>query len=312
VALTRSFYGFRLQSALPLPFAPPFIATPFSEEDLAQGVVISLGEVPSELRDPVWSSPFVSVAADGVVLIQAAAIGRFLVDSGRLITVQLQPGATPVEIEAFLMGPIAGVLLHQRGILPLHASCVDMNGLAIVVVGRVGSGKSTLAAALLRRGAVLMSDDICPVCFQGNTAPLAVPGSVGLRLWPDAKEVFARDDPNWLPIRPGHAKTVGPPDTAKRAEPPVPRRLGAVIRITLSNSPELHISRLQGPPALSPMDEIVYRLRVGRILGRGVSLFRDTMRLADMVPVFELRRPHGFENVEKAVDCILGSLEGGS
>jgi serine kinase of HPr protein (carbohydrate metabolism regulator) len=73
------------------------------------------------------------------------------VKCGRSIVVQPNPEASRVEIETFLMGTIAGILLHQRGIMPLHGSCVEINDAAIALTGPSGRGKSTLAAALARR-----------------------------------------------------------------------------------------------------------------------------------------------------------------
>lgn len=41
----------------------------------------------------------------------------------------------------------------------LHASCVAINGRAVLIEGLSGSGKSDLALRLIDRGAVLVSDD---------------------------------------------------------------------------------------------------------------------------------------------------------
>ena len=41
----------------------------------------------------------------------------------------------------------------------LHASCVAVDGRAVLISGRSGSGKSDLALRLIDRGAVLVSDD---------------------------------------------------------------------------------------------------------------------------------------------------------
>jgi serine kinase of HPr protein (carbohydrate metabolism regulator) len=41
----------------------------------------------------------------------------------------------------------------------LHASCVAMNGRAVLISGRSGAGKSDLALRLIDRGAVLVADD---------------------------------------------------------------------------------------------------------------------------------------------------------
>jgi serine kinase of HPr protein (carbohydrate metabolism regulator) len=42
---------------------------------------------------------------------------------------------------------------------PIHASCVAIGGLGILILGPSGSGKSDLALRLIDRGAILVSDD---------------------------------------------------------------------------------------------------------------------------------------------------------
>jgi serine kinase of HPr protein (carbohydrate metabolism regulator) len=41
----------------------------------------------------------------------------------------------------------------------IHASCVAINGRAVLIAGPSGSGKSDLALRLIDRGAILVSDD---------------------------------------------------------------------------------------------------------------------------------------------------------
>lgn len=296
-----SFYGSRLRSRLPLPGLRGCDADG-SDPD----VTLTLGEVPVVLPDPVWSSPFVSISAEGTALIKVDSVGRFLLERGRAITLQRAPGATSIEIGAFLVGPVAGVLLHQQGVLPLHASCVRIGGGAVALAGNVGRGKSTIAAALVRRGAVLMSDDICPLIFPEDSAPVAMAGSTGLRLWPDSRRLFQGDAEGWLPVRRGHAKQVAvagfSPGTGQC-------RLRAVIRLVIDRSGQTAIHRIHGPLSVTPMSSLVYRLRLGCALGRTKALFADIMRVADQVPVFEMCRPDGIGHLDETVDSVLAAIE---
>ena len=189
------FYGCRLRSEIPLSLLP------VAADDAAPDVTLILGKVPESVSDAVWSSPFVSISRTGSVVLRVEDAGRILVESGHTITVQLSPGATRVEIEAFLTGPVAGILLHQRGVLPLHASCVDAGG-AIALCGSVARGKSTLAAMLVRRGGTLVTDDVSAITFGEDSIPVVAPGSAGLRLWPDSREQLRYDERDWQPIRP--------------------------------------------------------------------------------------------------------------
>src|SRR6266567_9309845 len=69
----------------------------------------------------------------------------------------------PPELEfddalIYLLGPICGFVLRKRGVLPIHASSLAMNGRAFGLVGEPGAGKSTSAAGLIAHGCTVLSD----------------------------------------------------------------------------------------------------------------------------------------------------------
>jgi hypothetical protein len=267
-------------------------------------IELKFGHIPELLPEPVWSSPFVSIFPDGSALVRVTAAGQFLVRDGCEITVERAPGSTPLDIETFLLSAVAGVVLHQRGVLPLHASCVEIDRMAIALCGTSGLGKSTLAAALVSKGAILLSDDICAVRFSGEGA-FAVQGSAGLRLWPDSRNALQSDEMSWFPIRAGHAKQV----KATHQMELEPRRLGAIIRLMGGTHPKAEITRLKGPGAVSPFADVIYRLKLGRLLGRSESLFRNVMRLAHAVPVYALERTASFESINHVTRLVSTIVE---
>lgn len=86
------------------------------------------------------------------------------------------------------LGRVLAVALHERGLLSLHASAVEVDGRAIGFVAAKGSGKSTLALALLEHGARLLTDDTLPV---DTTRAVARPGVHSIRVWNDSRERFS-------------------------------------------------------------------------------------------------------------------------
>src|SRR5262245_40200779 len=74
--------------------------------------------------------------------------GVFLVRGGQEIIVDPLPGVNEAVIRLFLTGALA-MILHQRGVLVIHASVVAISGQsAVAFLGERGWGKSTMAAAL--------------------------------------------------------------------------------------------------------------------------------------------------------------------
>lgn len=59
-----------------------------------------------------------------------------------------------------LFSTVAALSLAGVGLLPMHASAVEVDGRAYLLAGRAGAGKSTLTAELLGNGARLIGDDL--------------------------------------------------------------------------------------------------------------------------------------------------------
>ena len=60
----------------------------------------------------------------------------------------------------------------------MHATCVDINGSGVLIVGRSGSGKSTLAINLLALGSTLVADDQCELVKKNNRFRISKPASL--------------------------------------------------------------------------------------------------------------------------------------
>ena len=69
--------------------------------------------------------------------------------------------------------------------LIMHATCVDVNGSGVLIVGRSGSGKSSLAINLLALGSTLVADDQCELVRKNNrfriSKPASLPKSIEIR-----------------------------------------------------------------------------------------------------------------------------------
>jgi len=82
------------------------------------------------------------------------------------------------------------LVLRQRGWLPLHASAIELEGRALLFMGKSGAGKSTLAAAFETGGHPLLADDV--VGIRNNRGRnMALPGFRRVRLDPAAAAATA-------------------------------------------------------------------------------------------------------------------------
>jgi hypothetical protein len=139
-----------------------------------------------ELREEDVTLLTVDYAPPAGYLLHAPGFGRILSspDGTELIC---DPEAGNPEWTALLTAQALPLAATLRGLEVLHASGVALRGRAALFTGPTGAGKSSLAAALLRRGATLLSDDTVTLELR-DASLLAHPGVGLLQLLADEHE----------------------------------------------------------------------------------------------------------------------------
>jgi hypothetical protein len=156
---------------------------------------------------------------------------EFWVDSGgRHIWLMWPDDRTPEDAALYLLGPILGLVLRLKGVMPIHASAVCVDDQAIALVGPGGAGKSTLAAGFARSGFTVLSDDVSALTSDGIRF-VVQPGCPYAKLWPASVEgLYGAPDvlPKLVPSDPTWDKRcLDLTDSFERR----PRPLGAVYMI---------------------------------------------------------------------------------
>lgn len=168
-------YGLGIRSVLPLPELVAAKAAPDVVVRLA-----SVGRLPSEAAS--MGRGFRATTEEVCLFYEEA--GVFLVRGGKEIIVDPIPGIEERVLRLFILGPALAVLLHQRGLLVLHASAVAVQEHAVAFLGGSGWGKSTLAVALYAREHGVVADDVVAVEVDAGS-PKVLPGFPQLKLWPE-------------------------------------------------------------------------------------------------------------------------------
>ncbi|WP_244517602.1 hypothetical protein [Ancylobacter rudongensis] len=273
-------------------------------DDRPPDLTVRLGEVDESLPQGRAISPFLQIDSTGAGLLQVPMVGRFLVRQSGDITVAPQPGASDAEIRLFLLGSVLGMVCHQRGLLPLHASSVVIDGGAVAFCGHSGMGKSTLALRFARRGHAVVSDD---VCVLDNGAPARVrPSFPRLKLWRDAIEDAALSPEGLERNRRGQEKFhFLEPEAGVRD--PLPLRAIFLLRRASLDAKE-GIERLSAPlDIVAALEAETFRPEIGRALGAERSLFQARALLASTVPVYQLRRQPDAPP-ERWLDAIVATV----
>jgi hypothetical protein len=129
---------------------------------------------------------------------------QFAVDSQTRCVWGWCPATLTLEdLATYLVGPVMGFILRQRGILALHASCFAFMGNAFALCGGPQSGKSTAAAALSLRSIPILCEDIAAL-WECDSVFHVAPGYRRINLWPDSAssllgscDELPRITPNW-------------------------------------------------------------------------------------------------------------------
>jgi hypothetical protein len=241
------------------------------------------------------------------LLLDISGVSRYLVRGGDEILVDPAVGSTPSEVCAFLLGTAFGVLCHQRGILPLHASGIDVPNGCVAFVGKSRAGKSTLAAALAARGHQVISDDVCFLQRGGHEQIRAWPGLSRLRLWEDALNVLGRDQPKGEREFRGVNKYLIPRDPPWNPNESRPlRRIYLVDPAPDGDCASVH--RMQGSTAVEVIIQNIYRSGLNERMGRKPALFVACAATARVIPVFRFSRPLGFHAFRESVDVLENHL----
>lgn len=272
--------GWRVRSALALPELPPW-----QGDDRPVDVEILLDFIPKLAEPPVFVLPHSRLWANGDFLLELDNVGRFWVEGGCRVLVEPSGNADLSELKAFLLGSVLGALCHQRGLLPIHASAVRIDGAAILIAGISGAGKSTLAAALGARGHALAADDVAAI--DPNSARL-LPAYPQRKLARDVLETLDMGHEGLVAHRPGQPKFRVP---ALAGFDPAPLPVAAVYILNVSmlarsGEPE----RFSAVKAMTMLDKMLYRRAIGRKIQPAQTLFTTIARLTQVAPIYSLHR----------------------
>ncbi|HEV7289696.1 hypothetical protein [Sphingomonas sp.] len=253
--------------------------------------------------DPDLASvvPGVQLTPPGVRL-AVPDVATYWVEAGRhVIIAPLLPPDAPM-IRVFLLGTVLAILCFQRGLVPLHASAVDIHGRALLISGVSGAGKSTLATAFSMSGYRLLSDDLCALqLIEGQ--PLRILSAFPrVRLWEDSARQLGVPTDDLERSREGLEKYNLPLQEAlfqPEALPPAP----IVFLKTDRDAGRPPMRRLVGVEAMRRYD-LVHRWQLGAALGYQALIFNAMARLADAVPMVEVARSEHLSDLPALVDRV--------
>jgi hypothetical protein len=294
-------HGLVLASQIDLPELEFRGREPNGEADLR----IAIGKVQPQAAVPADGFSF----GDADATMTIPGVGRYQVSHGQDVVIDPEPDADSSLVRLFLFGSVMGLVCHQRGLFPLHASAIEIDGEVVAFVGPPGQGKSTLAAhGVAMGGARFVADDILVVGFDEAGLPLAHPGMPNVKLWREALTALGRSadglQPDWF-----RAEKFLLPMADHLVSEPLPLRRVYV----LSDNPEAgpgpgRITPLGGAAAAANLIVNTYRVEYLDPMAQRPNHFAIAARLASAINVRLLARRRDLTQVGATVEAVLADL----
>lgn len=248
-------------------------------------------------------APWLGMTSEGDLCVEWRRELQFVIKpSNDQIVVVCRPAKLEFAPTA-LIGIGLGLLLHRRGVLCIHGSALSINGRTITLVGDSGAGKSTAAAALIVRGATLISDDVVALRSLGDDF-VVEPGSTNLRLDNAAKTRILGADLQ-LSTAPWVDKLLWDASTEDGNEPQA-RRLDAIYLLGSAEG----LEGVRSDPPLAPLQAL--RELIEALYPQGFSALLTQERLAllravaERVPIIVLRYPRRWEILPELYEVLRG------
>lgn len=293
----RCLYGLRIASTVPLADLPPWTG-----DGRVADVGVDVGPVPP-LADPVVDGPFLQVASDGTsrYLVPGVAAWRVAADGSRITVDPVEDPAGAAQ-RTFLYGSVFAIVGLRRGLLPLHAACLQCTGGAVAFAGPSGVGKSTLAARLVRRGFPVLADDVTMLDLAAPGGPLVLPAFPRLKLWQDAMDRLGLPAEGLERARPTLDKFHLPVGGAFQGQP---ARLKAMVLLEGRGATRPGLRRLTVMETLERSGDILYRPQMMMRLGLTAERMAAIPRLLSALGgAYAHRRPGD----EAELDALLAAL----
>lgn len=216
---------------------------------------------------------------------------------------------TVSELDSYFVGPILGVLLRLKNILCLHASVVNIDGYAVLMIGNKRSGKSTTAAAFSKLGYSVLADDVGALSIKDKRFYVES-GYSKVRLRPQSAAVLYTGESTDLPLvyqyRPTRYLDIGE-QFFQGALP-----LGAIYLLSDAQDPDVL-------PHLVPVPPIERLIRLnGNTFGNYVmtpDLRKEEFRILSLLaqdknlPIYFLKRGYDLKHLNQQCQIIIDNFK---
>ena len=294
-------FGLNISSELQI---PEFLHTSGQQGDI--DIQISFSKLPGHIEEPVTSFTWFEIS-DVAFLLRVEDVGNILVENGNKILIEKIASAPEAELRQWALGPCLAILLHQRGLLALHAGGIQTSFGAVLFTGDPGYGKSTLVKAFVEQDYKMISDDLIAVEVDRDGRGVIYPSSHEIKLWENTENLLGMTIDKQYPVRENSRKFSVYHQDALISEPV---NLNSIFILDKREAKRKAAVKMNKTDAVFLLIENTF----------GISLINDTKtrdkhfdlvtRLVKQVPVYQIYRTPNTKPKE-VVDLINNIIKSG-
>jgi hypothetical protein len=263
-------------------------------------ITIRLGAISSSCV-PAGLDKGIHFIGSNKVLLNVHDIGKYLISDGNDVLIEPDPNANEEMIRLFLLGSALGILLHQRGILPLHGSGIVHKDKAVLFLGASGIGKSTLAETFRRKGYEFLTDDVSALSFPSDASVKVFPAYPKINLTEEAARNFNIPTEGLPEAHPKHKKYSIP---VADGFCPDAKSLARIYILHRARDKNISLATPSKIAAIPFLTHNTYRKHVIEKMGLQQRHLDQCAHLAKHYPVRLLSRPEDLSRLEELAEHL--------
>jgi len=295
-------YGLTIQSDISFPELYSI------EETMTPDIKLVISDVPSTIDGEQGFRSTNIMISSVEYLLHVKQIASYYVKDGLRVVIQPVEGADWESIRLFCLSNAFAAVLHQRNQIPLHCSAFIDQGELVLIMGDSGAGKSTTLAAMMNKGFMPFSDDVCvPIMHDGEDELFLYSSYPMMKYWLDTYDkVDIGGGVKDRKIRPDvekygvyfHDRFIRTPMKVKR-----------VVLIEKDASvTEVSVRIIQGVELFQRLERNAYRVEYIGFSGLQKEHFMLFSRIANTAKTILISRPADEDSIESVAEMILWDL----